>query len=44
MKTTSDNKQFIYKSSARFHQTGLAHVFIDQTIKYIDEAESLKLI
>jgi hypothetical protein len=29
---TSDDEQFLYKSSARSYQTGLAHIFIDQTI------------
>jgi hypothetical protein len=32
METMANDKQFLYISSAQFHQTGLAHVLIDQTI------------
>jgi hypothetical protein len=42
IETTSDDKQFIYKNFARFHQTGLAHVFIDQMIGKHFEAIATK--
>jgi hypothetical protein len=42
METTSDDKQFIYINSAHFHQTGLAHVLINQTIRKHFEAIAIK--
>jgi hypothetical protein len=42
METTSDDRQFIHKNSVRFHQTGLAHMLIDQMIRKYFEAIATK--
>jgi hypothetical protein len=39
MEATSDDKKVIYRNSAHSHQTGLAHVLIDQTIFIVDVSE-----